>query len=131
MIVFARPLFRERPRRVLEVGRDGSLVVPGRRGDRSARFESRAQVIVSGDRIRFTGGDGRDLVSLWLPWIALEDRHELVRRFGELVDPAPPEPDYEPRTGLRPWASGLGRIPPISALMPAPLPHSVLARFRR
>jgi hypothetical protein len=79
-------------------------------------------VTVSGDRIRFTGGDGRDLASLWLPWIAVEDRHELVRRFGELVDPAPPEPDYEPRTGSRPWASGLGR---------APLPHSARARQRR
>jgi hypothetical protein len=131
LVVYARPLFRERLRRALEVSLDGSLVVPGRHRDRSTRFASRAHVRVCGDRIRFTGGDGRDLVSLWLPWIALEDRQELVRRFGELVDPAPPEPDYEPRTDLRPWASGLGRMPPMSALAPAPLPHSVMARFRR
>ncbi len=131
LVVYARPLFRERARRVLEVGRDGSLTVPGRRRDRSVRFESRAQVTVSGDRVRFIATDGRDLVSLWLPWIAIEDRQELVRRFGELVVPLPPEPDYEPRAALRPWASGLGRVPPVAALMPAPLPYTVHGRWRR
>jgi hypothetical protein len=109
LLAYARPLFRERPRHVLEVGSDGSLVVPGRA--RPARFASRDQVAASGDRVCFTTSDGRTLVSLWLPWIAVEDRRELARRFAEHVDPAPPEPDYEPRTGPRPWLSGLGRAP--------------------
>ena len=121
-IVYARPLFRERPRRALEVCSDGALVVPGRQGDRVARFPSRAHVAVSGDRICFTGGDGGLVVSLWLPWIAVEDRQEMVRRFADMVEPAPPEPDYEPRTGLRPWASGLGRRLPAGA---------AFSRFRR
>ncbi|HTE51746.1 MAG TPA: hypothetical protein VK698_12920 [Kofleriaceae bacterium] len=130
LVVYARPLFRERPRRALEVDRDGWLIVPGRgrqrdgdgEGDRTRRFSSRDQVSASGDRLRFTGDDGRDLASLWLPWIAAEDRQELARRLGELVDPAPPEPEYEPRTGPRPWVSGLGRTP---------LPYTPHARDRR
>jgi hypothetical protein len=130
LVLYARPLFRERPRRTLEVCRDGSLVVPGRGRDDSARIATRSQVTASGDRIRFTTGDGRDLVSLWLPWIAPEDRQEIARRLGDLVDPLPPEPDYEPRSALRPWASGLGRPAP-AGMIPAPLPHSLLSRFRR
>ena len=130
LVIYARPLFRERPRRTLEVCRDGSLVVPGRSHDGRARIAHRSQVTASGDRIRFTTGDGRDLVSLWLPWIAPEDRQEIARRLGDLVDPLPPEPDYEPRASLRPWASGLGRPAP-AGMIPAPLPHSLLNRFRR
>ncbi len=128
LVIHARPLFRERPRRVLEVARDGTLLVPGRLRDRNARFDSRASVTVCGDRIRFANGDDGDLHCLWLPWIALEDRQELARRFAELVDPSPPEPDYEPRARLRPWASGLGRVAP--SVLPGPLPGSS-ARFRR
>lgn len=128
LVIHARPLFRERQRRVLEVGSDGTLLVPGRLRDRNARFESRASVTVCGDRIRFADGTGGDLHCLWLPWIALEDRQELARRLAELVDPTPPEPDYEPRARLRPWASGLGRVPP--TVLPGPLPGSG-ARFRR
>ncbi len=130
LVIYARPLFRERPRRTLEVCRDGSLVLPGRSPDGRARIATRSQVTPSGDRICFTTGDGRDLVSLWLPWIAPEDRQEIARRFGDLVDPLPPEPDYEPRTVLRPWASGLGRPAP-AGMIPVPLPHSLLSRFRR
>ena len=109
LVAYARPLFREQPRRALEVCRDGSLVLAGRRRDRRAQFESRAGVTVSGDRVCFSGSDGRECASLWLPWVALEDRQELARRFGELAFPAPPEPDYEPRTEPRAWVSGLDR----------------------
>ncbi len=130
LVVHARPLFRERPRRALEVCRDGSLVLPGRSRDVRGRLATRSQVTASGDRICFTTGNGRDLLSLWLPWIAIEDRQEIARRFGDLVDPLPPEPDYEPRSTLRPWASGLGRPAP-AGMIPAPLPHSLLSRFRR
>jgi hypothetical protein len=122
LVLYARPLFRERPRRALEVGRGGWLLLPGRGRDQTWPFPSRDQVSASGDRIRFTGDDGRDLASLWLPWIAAEDRRELARRLAEQVDPAPPEPEYEPRTGPRPWVSGLGRTP---------LPYTPHARDRR
>ena len=130
LVVHTRPLFRERPRRALEVYRDGAVVLPGRSRDGRARFSTRSQVTASGDRVCFTTADGRDLVSLWLPWIAIEDRQEIARRFGDLVEPLPPEPDYEPRSSLRPWASGLGRPAP-AGMIPAPLPHSLLSRFRR
>lgn len=132
LVVYARPLFRERPRRVLEVCGDGTIVVPGRDADRRARFHTRFGVSVSGDRVVFCDRDDRRVAVLLLPWIAPEDRQELARRFGDLVDPAPPEPAGESRTmPLRPWASGLGRPAPISALLPGPLPLSALSRFRR
>jgi hypothetical protein len=116
--LYARPLFRERPRRALDLGPDGALSIPGQA--RAGRLTSRDQVTVAGDRICFTGEAGRALAVIWLPWIAAADRHEIARRLGELVDPSPPEPDYEPRTGPRAWASGLGRT----------LPHLGLARRR-
>jgi len=132
LVVYARPLFRERPRRTLEVCRDGTIVVPGRDEDRRARFHTRFGVSVSGDRVVFSDRDEQRVASLLLPWIAPEDRQELARRFGELVDPAPPEPAGDARTmPLRPWASGLGRSSPIAALLPGPLPLSALSRFRR
>ncbi len=132
LVVYARPLFRERPRRALEVCRDGTIVVPARDRDRRAHFESRFGVSVSGDRVIFSDRDDHRVASLLLPWIAPEDRQELARRCADLVDPAPPEPTGEGRTmPLRPWASGLGRASPIAALLPGPLPLSALSRFRR
>ncbi len=132
MVVYARPLFRERPRRALEVCRDGTIVVPARDEDRRARFYTRFGVSVSGDRVVFTDRDEQRVATLLLPWIAPEDRQELARRFADLVDPLPPEPAGEGRSmPLRPWASGLGRASPIAALLPGPLPLSALSRFRR
>lgn len=131
MVVFARPIFRERPRRVLEVCGDGTVVLPARRGDRRARFTSRLAVNALGDRIGFADDDDRLVASLWLPWIAPEDRTELARRFGELVDPSPPEPESAPRREvLRPWDTTLGRRSAVARFLPLPLPTSA-ARFRR
>jgi hypothetical protein len=132
LVVYARPLFRERPRRALEVCRDGTIVIPASGGDLRACFHTRFGVSVSGDRVVFCDRNEQRVASLLLPWIAPEDRQELARRFGDLVDPAPPEPAGEGRTmPLRPWASGLGRASPIAALLPGPLPLSALSRFRR
>src|SRR6185503_13147581 len=103
---------RERPRRTLEVCRDGTIVMPGRERDRRAHFESRFGVSVSGDRVVFSDGDDHRVASLLLPWIAPEDRQELARRFAELVDPAPPEPSGDSRT--MPSVPG----PPASAAPP-------------
>ena len=132
LVVYARPLFRERPRRALEVCRDGTIVVAGRGEDRRTRFHTRFGVSVSGDRVLFCDRDEVKVASLLLPWIAPEDRQELARRCADLVDPLPPEPSGEGRTMvLRPWFSGLGRASPIAALLPGPLPLSAMSRFRR
>ncbi|HUS65965.1 MAG TPA: hypothetical protein VMZ28_15540 [Kofleriaceae bacterium] len=130
LVVHARPIFRERPRRVLEVCADGTLVLPGRRGDRRARVSSRLAVNALGDRIGFADEQDRLVASLWLPWLEPEDRTELARRFGELVDPSPPEPDTAPRQEvIRPWDTALGRRSAVARFLPLPLPTS--ARFRR
>lgn len=123
LVVYARPLFRERPRRVLEVCADGTLAIPAKGGDRRARFRSRYDVIASGDHIRFAGERGDDVAHLFLPWIAPEDRAELARRFAELVDPAPP--DETGHAIVRAPARG-----PLSARLAAawPLPLSSRAR---
>ena len=132
LVVLARPLFRERCRRVLEVCFDGTLVVPGRRGDRRARVHARAGISLTADRIHFCDRDEREVAVLWLPWIAPEDRRELARRFADLIDPLPPEPETSGRREpLAPFASGLGRTSPLAALLPAPLPYSTAARLRR
>lgn len=85
IVLHARPVFRERPRRVAEVCADGSLAVPGRKRAHRARVRDRYGVIVSGDRVRFCDPEGRDLASVFLPWIAPEDRAEIARRLQRLV----------------------------------------------
>jgi len=82
-VVYVRRLFRERPRRAIEIGGDGTLRLPA---GRQARIESRFGVTVSGDAIRFADRHGQDLARLWLPWITLEERQALARRLGERVD---------------------------------------------
>jgi hypothetical protein len=132
LVVYARPLFRERPRRALEVCGDGTIVLPGKNEDRRTRFHTRSGVSVSGDRIVFADRDEARVASLWLPWISPEDRKELAHRFADLVDPMPPEPVSEARhMPLRAWHSGLGRQSPIAILLPGPLPLSGMTRFRR
>jgi hypothetical protein len=85
--LFARPLFREWTRRVLVVSSDGTVVVIRRRGGHHrTECRSRFGVTVLGDRIRFAGPRGEDRASVWLPWIAPEDRRELARRIGDRLD---------------------------------------------
>lgn len=96
LVLYARPVFRERPRRAIEVCADGSLVVPTRRGDKRARVRDRYGVILSGDRIRFCERDGRDLADVFLPWIAPEDREEITRRVQRLIDGGAPPPAPQP-----------------------------------
>lgn len=138
LVLYARPLFRERPRRVLEVCADGSLVIAGKDGDRRGVIHDRFGASVSGDRLLFLDRKERHVATVWLPWISLEDRRELSRRFGELVDP--PRADREetalaePERGMRVmrWASGIGRPSALSAFLPAPPLQSILGwRYRR
>jgi hypothetical protein len=81
--VYARQLFRERARFVMAVHRDGRIEIPGRS---DVVVQSRFGVTVYGDYVRFADPDGTDLAKVSIPWISPEDRRELARRIGQLVD---------------------------------------------
>jgi hypothetical protein len=90
LILYARPIFRERQRRILEVAATGALTVHGRGGDRRAVCRSRFAITAGGDRIRFCDPTGVELAAVYLPWISPEDREELACRFGEMVERGSP-----------------------------------------
>ena len=86
MVLYARPVFREKPRRVIELREDSSIVLPGRRrADRVVTMDKGVKVIASGDRIYFCQPDGEHKASVFLPWIGLSERQELMRRFQALA----------------------------------------------
>ncbi|MBL4634565.1 MAG: hypothetical protein JKY56_11870 [Kofleriaceae bacterium] len=68
MVVFARPIFRENPRRVVEVYDDGTIALPKRKKD-DVRVEMRkgVEVIASGDRICFCRPDGLQVAAYTCP----------------------------------------------------------------
>lgn len=93
-VLYQRLLFREHARRTLEVHADGTIVLP-RSPPRRSRgggeappitCRSRYGITVLGDYIRFADPSGLDLARAAVPWVAPEDRLELARRFGELVE---------------------------------------------
>lgn len=86
LVVYARPVFRENPRRVIEVQSDGVIATPQRKKD-DVKVEMRngMEVIASGDRICFCHPDGLQAAQLFLPWISPSDRGELAKRFQRLV----------------------------------------------
>lgn len=88
--IYVRRLFRERQRRALEVHDTGKLVFVTRHGEQEKACYSRFGVTVLGDRVRFAEPDGTDIGSIWLPWIAPEDRHEIARLFAKLIDQGEP-----------------------------------------
>ncbi len=85
LTVYARKVFRERPRRIIEVREDGSLAFPGRQRDRVIPMERGVEVITSGDHISFCHADGEHVAGVFLPWIGDADRVELTRRFRALL----------------------------------------------
>ena len=85
-IVFVRRLFRELPRRALEVHDDGTVVLPRRSSELRVTCRSRFGVTCSGDRIQFADPEGVVLAHIWLPWITPEDRDALVERLGARLD---------------------------------------------
>jgi hypothetical protein len=86
MVLYARPVFREKPRRVIELRKDASIVVPMRRKeDRIIAMQAGVKVIASGDRIYFCHPDGEHKARVFLPWIGPTERIELTRRFQGLV----------------------------------------------
>jgi hypothetical protein len=84
--VWARKLFHPRAQLVLEAHADGRITTwDGKRSER-VTIHSRHGVTVSGDLVRFVDASGLDLASITLRWIEPEDRLELARRIGQLVD---------------------------------------------
>lgn len=84
--VYARRLFRDRARCAMAIHEDGRIVIPEGKQRREIVVRSRFGVTVWGDNIRFADPDGTDLAKVSIPWIAPEDRRELARRIGQLVD---------------------------------------------
>ena len=85
-VLYARKLFRDRARRTLEIHADGRIVIPEGKEPREIVVRSRFGVTVWGDHLRFADPHGTDLAKVAIPWIEPEDRHELARRIGQLVD---------------------------------------------
>ena len=87
-VVHARRLFRDRARFAMAIHDDGRIVVPEGRGAsvREITVRSRHGVTVVGDYVRFADPHGVDLAKVAIPWITPEDRDELARRIGQLVD---------------------------------------------
>jgi hypothetical protein len=85
-VVYARRLFRDRARFAMAIHDDGRIGVPEGKRAREIAVRSRFGVTVWGDYIRFADPQGTDLAKVSIPWIAPEDRRELARRIGQLVD---------------------------------------------
>ena len=85
-VVYARRLFRDRARFAMAIHDDGRIEVPDGKKLREITVRSRFGVTVWGDYIRFSDKNGADLARVSIPWIAPEDRRELARRIGQLVD---------------------------------------------
>ncbi len=85
-VVYARRLFRDRARFAMSIHEDGRIVVADGKKTKELTVHSRFGVTVWGDYIRFADPQGADLARVSIPWIAPEDRKELARRIGQLVD---------------------------------------------
>lgn len=83
---YARRLFRDRARFAMAVHADGRIVVPEGKTTREVTVTSRFGITVRGDYIRFADRHGIDLARVSLPWLGPEDRDEVARRIGQLVD---------------------------------------------
>jgi len=116
-VVYARRLFRDRARFVMAIHDDGRIIVRDARstgaasgssnagpprsegaapatekvpptGTREITVRSRYGITVVGDYIRFADPQGADLARVAIPWIGPEERLELARRIGQLIDRA-------------------------------------------
>lgn len=85
-VFYARRLFRDRARFAMAVHDDGRIIVPDGKREREIRVTSRFGVTVRGDYVRFADRHGTDLARVSLPWLGPEDRDEVARRIGQLVD---------------------------------------------
>lgn len=85
-VVYARRLFRDRARFAMTIHADGRIVVAEGKKQLELTVRSRFGVTVWGDYVRFADENGTDLARIAIPWITPEDRRELARRIGQLVD---------------------------------------------
>ncbi|HEY5924599.1 MAG TPA: hypothetical protein VIV11_23130 [Kofleriaceae bacterium] len=85
-VFYARRLFRDRARFAMAIHADGRIVVPEGKKLREVNVTSRFGVTVRGDYVRFADRHGTDLAKVSLPWLGPEDRDEVARRIGQLVD---------------------------------------------
>jgi len=85
-VVYARALFRDRARFAMAIHDDGRVEIPDGKRTREVVVRSRYNVTVLGDYICFADSHGVDLARVSMPWIEPEDRRELARRIGQLVD---------------------------------------------
>ena len=113
-VVYARRLFRDRARFVMAIHDDGRIIVRDGRstataagstdagppagedaapptektptGTREITVRSRYGITVVGDYLRFADPQGADLARVAIPWISPEERLELARRIGQLID---------------------------------------------
>jgi len=88
-VVYARRLFRDRARFAMAIHTDGRVVVTEGKTTKEITVRSQHGVTVWGDYVRFADPHGTDLAKVAIPWIAPEDRRELARRIGQLVDRNP------------------------------------------
>ncbi len=85
-VFYARRLFRDRARFAMAVHDDGRIIVPEGKKLLEVRVTSRYGITVRGDYVRFADRHGTDLAKVSLPWIGPEERDEIARRIGQLVD---------------------------------------------
>jgi hypothetical protein len=83
--IYARKLFRDRARFLASIHDDGRVLVPDGKEVVEVRVKSRFGITVRGDYIRFADQHGIDLARISVPWVGPEDREELARRIGALV----------------------------------------------
>jgi hypothetical protein len=81
--IYARRLFRDRARLAVSIYDAGRIVITD---GPEIVMTSKFGITVSGDYIRFIDRHGTDMARVSIPWIAREDREELARRIGQLVE---------------------------------------------
>jgi len=88
-VVYARRLFRDRAWFTMAIYGDGRIVIANGAKKIEITVRSRFGITVIGDYLRFAKPDGTDLAKVSIPWITPEDRLELARRIGQLIDTTP------------------------------------------
>ncbi len=83
--LYARSLFHGAAEHIMTTCADGRIIIPDQPKLR-VHVDSRFGVTVWGDYIRFADRDGNDIARVAIPWIGPEDREEVARRIGQLVD---------------------------------------------
>jgi hypothetical protein len=83
--LYARSLFHGAAEPIMLAFADGRIVIADQ-PKLLVHVHSRFGVTVWGDYIRFADRHGNDLGRVSVPWIGREDREELARRIGQLVD---------------------------------------------